>query len=454
MRRDRLLRSTPLRLALIFALMFVGAFLVAGAVVYELMSRELRLHQEQTIEESYAVIADAFGDEDATDLIETVRTNVRATHHSERLFLVEGPDGKKLAGNIRPISLPDGWSTVGGRAVGFRNNQRYRVFTGKVEGNRLTVGLSYKEIDSLQTIVLVSFGWASLAVLVLAVAGGVVIGGRAQRRLDTVAATMERVAQGDLTARIPTSRNRDDVDLLAGDINLALARLATAVEGIRQVSTDIAHDLKTPLNRLKITIEDALDRHGRGQPMVQSLEMAAAEADQINQTFEALLRIAQVEQGARKARFAPVDLREVLASLADVYEDVTEDAGQRLVCALGPAVPCMVLGDRELLTQMYVNLIENAIRHCPPGTTVTLGISRAANRCVTRVVDDGPGIPDSERDRVFRRLYRLEKSRTSPGTGLGLSLVKAVADLHDAAIAIDDAKPGLSIAVSFVPAAA
>jgi len=287
----------------------------------------------------------------------------------------------------------------------------------------------------------------------LAVGGGALIAARAERRLDAVRGTMERVAHGELSARIPLLGNGDDIDLLSRDINDALARLSATVEGMRQVSTDIAHDLKTPLNRLKLTLEDALSHQTGGEPSKRQLEAASEEADQINQTFEALLRIAQIESGARKSRFKQVDLREVLDSLTEVYRVVAEDRGQILAMASHSGPPIEVVGDRDLLVQLYANLIENALRHCPAGSRIGLCLTVGKETTVATVEDNGPGIPAQERERVFRRLYRLEKSRTSPGTGLGLSLVRAIVDLHGGEIRLEDAGPGLRVITIFPRAA-
>jgi signal transduction histidine kinase len=179
------------------------------------------------------------------------------------------------------------------------------------------------------------------------------------------------------------------------------------------------------------------------------LESALAETDLINQTFEALLRIAQIEAGTRKSRFAQVNLTEIYAALADVYRDVAEDVGRTLVCDFDPRIEHVIYGDRELLTQMYANLIENAIRYCQKSAVIRLSIEAKDGSIVTSVKDNGPGIPEDERKKVFQRLYRLEKSRTSPGTGLGLSLVKAIADLHAARIHLEDAHPGLRVVIAF-----
>ena len=354
-----------------------------------------------------------------------------------------------LAANIPAVSIPDGWSRRAGADFGIPGDYTYRIFAGSVGPNRLVVGTDNEETDELREIVFISFGWASIIVIALAIGGGALIASRAQRRLDAVRDTMGRVSHGELAARIPLLGKGDDIDLLSRDINIALERLAAAVESMRQVSSDIAHDLKTPLNHLRITLEEAKLSAAKGAPVADELESALAEADQINQTFEALLRIAQIEAGTRKSRFAPVNLTELFASLAEVYGGVAEDSGRTLKYDFETGGEHMISGDKELLTQMYANLIENAIRHCPQGAAIRLSIIATGDSIVTSVEDNGPGIPQDEYEKVFRRLYRLEKSRTSPGTGLGLSLVKAVADLHAAEIRLENAHPGLRVIIRF-----
>ncbi len=447
MRRDSLARSTPFRLALSFGALFLAAMLLAGLSAFYLMRWDMYQHHDEAILQTFTVIAQSW-DEDDGDFIEAVRSNIAAAHHSSNLYMATAPDGSVLAGNFKPIDVPDGWSTVPGKAVGLGHDLTFRLYAGRVQGDRLIVGESYEDIEALENTTLASFGWASIAVVLMALGGGGLIAVSAGRRFRAVRETMGRVAQGELGARIPLLGKGDDIDLLSRDINEALARLETNVEGMRQVSTDIAHDLKTPLNRLRITLEDARRKGGRGATVVGELDAAILEADSVNRTFEALLRIAQIESGARRARFTRVDLGDVLASVAELYGGAVEDAGLDLVTVL-PASPCMVTGDRELLMQMYANLVENAIRHCPPGTSLRLAGDARSGRIVTVVEDNGPGVPPAEADKVFRRLYRLERSRGSPGTGLGLSLVKAVAELHGATIRLEDARPGLRAVVEF-----
>ncbi|MGN1285628.1 MAG: sensor histidine kinase, partial [Bradyrhizobium sp.] len=214
-------------------------------------------------------------------------------------------------------------------------------------------------------------------------------------------------------------------------------------------SSDIAHDLKTPLNRLHMILDGAAARADRHENILTDLDDARAESSQINETFDALLRIAQIEAGARKARFVPLDLAELVASVAEIYVEVAKDDGKTLTVVENCAVGSMITGDRELLTQLFANLIENAIRHTPAGTRIEISVALQAAGLVAEVRDNGPGIPMHEHEKVFQRLYRLDKSRSTPGTGLGLSLVKAIADLHSATVSMRPRNPGVAAVVVF-----
>ncbi|TNC49447.1 HAMP domain-containing histidine kinase [Rubellimicrobium rubrum] len=259
---------------------------------------------------------------------------------------------------------------------------------------------------------------------------------------------LDRVGEGDLTARMAV-RGSGDLARLAQGINSALVRLERVVEGMRQVSTDIAHDLRTPLGRLRFRIEAAAARATEGSRLAEDLDAALEESDTLDATFAALLRIAEIEAGARRARFAPLDLGEVLVRIVEAYEGVAEEAGQNLSLSLSVTAP--IHGDRDLLVQLFANLVENAIRHGPAGTRIECTVTQEGDCPQATLRDTGPGIPAAERELVLRRLYRLEKSRTSPGTGLGLALVKAVADLHGADLILADAGPGLRVTLRFPP---
>ncbi|MDN5927077.1 MAG: HAMP domain-containing histidine kinase [Hyphomicrobiales bacterium] len=448
MRRANLFRSTPFRLALTFAFLFVLAFILSGAIVYRMMSADLADRLDQSVHNTYSVVAATYADGDTEDLIATVESHARFAAAKEQLFSLTGSSGEHLAGNFMASKLPEGFSTIKEGTQGVPKETSYRAYSGSVGRNILTVAQSYSETEELETIVLMGFGWATLLIAGLAIAGGALLASRVQRRLDGIAATMVDVSHGRLGARIPLIGNGDDIDVVSGQVNAALDRLSGLVEGMKQVSANIAHDLKTPLNRLQMILEAASEKSALGQDVSDDLADVRSEGHQINETFEALLRIAQVEAGARKARFIDLELTKVVETIAEIYGDVAEDEGKSLSAELNGSGR-RVHGDRELLTQMFANLVENALRHCPEGTAIELSVVEHGDRIIAAVRDNGPGIPPEEREKVFQRLYRLDKSRSTPGSGLGLSLVRAVADLHGASIALEDCRPGLAVIISF-----
>jgi len=448
MLRSSLFRSTPFRLALGFGTLFVCAFLAMGLIAYQLMRAELSRGLDNSAREIWEVVAATNADGDLEDIVGAVDNYARLSNGQDRIFVLLDPAGNRLAGNFSKPPVESGLSILSAEEAGLSGEGSYRVVSGKVGDNWLSVGLSLAETDRLASIALKSMGWALAIVILTAFALSAFLAARISRRLDSIADTMDDVSNGKLSSRIPLIGNGDDIDAVSRQVNTALERLAALVEGMRQVSTDIAHDLKTPLNRLQMVLETAAGKIERGEPASGDVAEARAEGHQINETFEALLRIAQIEAGARKARFAAIDLTGVVSSIGEIYADVAEDDGKTLTVSAAGG-DCWVTGDRELLIQMFANLVENAIRHCPGGTSITVSLARIGGRLIAEVCDNGPGIPPNERENVFRRLYRLDKSRTTSGTGLGLSLARAIADLHGASITLDDNKPGVKVAVSF-----
>jgi signal transduction histidine kinase len=446
---SRLLRSTPFRLALTFAFLFMLAFVLSGAIVYQMMSADLAERLDETIRETYSVVTATYADNDLEDLVATIESHAKLSPRKKQLFSLTDAAGNRLAGNFTAAGLPDGFSMFEAVLPGVPPDTEYRAYSGSVGGNNLTVAFSLSETEELEQVALMSFGWATLIITGLAVAGGALLASRVQRRLDGIAATMVDVSHGRLDTRIPLTGKGDDIDTVSNQVNAALDRLSALVEGMKQVSANIAHDLKTPLNRLQMILDTASEKNLSGKNVASELAEAHAESLQINETFDALLRIAQIEAGARRARFTDVDLNEILQTIAEIYADVAEDDGKSLSLAQRQETTDRIHGDRELLTQMFANLVENALRHCPSGTSIKLSVTRQGERVVASVADNGPGIPAEEREKVFQRLYRMDHSRSTPGSGLGLSLVRAIAELHGASIALDDCRPGLAVVVSF-----
>lgn len=450
MLRSDTLRSTAFRLALIFSGLFFVTFVIAGFLAYQIISADLHERLDRTVSETFDMIARSYSDGDLEDLVGTVHTYAASTKDHDQIFFLADEAGQFLAGNVvSGTAAHPGLSTVAGSTFGLEGDIRYRARRGAIADNVLVVASSFEETDELGGLALTSFGWAGVIATAIAVAAGLLLAGAVRKRMDAIGGTMGRVGQGELTARIPLRGSGDDIDVLSGQINAALERLTALVEGMRQVSVDIAHDLKTPLNRLSIIIEGALEMAERGQGNAAELVQAQIEAGRINATFEALLRIAQLESGARRERFTEVSLTSVLSVLLEAYEDVAHENGQKLTLSSDSGDAALIWGDSDLLTQLFANLIENAIRHATGGRSIALFVRRQNDQVAVRVVDDGPGIPIEETGKVFRRLYRLEKSRSTEGSGLGLSMVKAIADLHGAGVALSGANPGLAVEIRF-----
>lgn len=447
MRPADLWRHSSFRLAMGVTLFLLVTLMFASGVGYGLMQSQLTSRQDARLTEIFTAIKQTSLQADETDLIEAVTTRIAASPDRATAYLLKDQAGKILAGNVKDLALPPGWSTVPAADLGVPTDYPYRIFTGPAGPYTLTVGLTNADLDDLREIVLAAFGWAALFAFLATVGLGAVLAVRVQKRLTLSETAVARLAQGDLSARLPVSTRGDDLDRMSQAINASLARLAALVEAMRQVSTDIAHDLRTPLQRLRIHIEEAARMVTSGADVEAALAAAIAQSEAIDQTFAALLRIAQIEAGSRRKKFAAVDLSGLMQGVAEIYADVAEDAGQSLTCNC--SAPAGMLGDKELLTQLLANLIENAIRHCPAGTAIICRVRVDGDRVTSSVCDNGPGIPAQEHEKVLRRLYRLEKSRTSEGSGLGLALIKAVTDLHGGTLILKDAHPGLCVDVEF-----
>lgn len=440
-------RHSSFRLALGVTLFLLATLMFAGGVGYGLMQSQLSARQDARLTEIFSAVEQTSLQADETDLIEAVTTRIIASPDRATAYLLKDQTGEILAGNVNDLALPAGLSTVSAAELGVPTEYLYRTITRPLGPYTLTVGVTNADLDDLREIVLGAFGWAALFAFLFTIALGVVLALRVQKRLTLSETAVARLAQGDLSARLPVSRRGDDLDRISQAINASLARLAALVDAMRQASTDIAHDLRTPLHRLRIHIEEAARKVTSGGDVEADLAAAIAQSEAIDQTFAALLRIAQIEAGSRRAKFAPVDLSGLMQGVAEIYAEVAEDAGQWLTCDC--EAPAEVLGDKELLTQLLANLIENAIRHCPVGTTITCSVHFVGEKVTATVSDNGPGIPAQEHEKVLRRLYRSEKSRTGEGSGLGLALIKAVTDLHTGMLILKDASPGLCVDVQF-----
>jgi signal transduction histidine kinase len=267
------------------------------------------------------------------------------------------------------------------------------------------------------------------------------------RRVELVNTVAARIVAGDLTNRVPVRGTNDEFDQLSTNLNQMLDRIGHLIDGLRQVSNDIAHDLRTPLTRLRQGLEAARTKEGSIEAYQATIDRALHQTDEILSTFSALLRIAQIDAGVSATELCDIDLSEVFARIQNAYVFAAEEEGKSLEGRIAPGI--VIRGDRQLLTQMIANLVENALCHTPPGTTVRLQLAKEKESVVGIVADNGPGIPEDARDKVFQRFFRLDQSRSTAGSGLGLSLVAAIGRLHGIAITLKDNCPGLCVVLAF-----
>jgi signal transduction histidine kinase len=343
----------------------------------------------------------------------------------------------------------EGWLTIPIRAGEEEPDEQERqlIALGRVlpDDSYLVVGEDPHGIDEVQDTIVDAFAWGLAITLILAVAGGALVSARFLRRIDAINRTTNAIIEGNLSDRVPAQGTGDELDRLAENLNRMLDRIQSLMGNVRQVSSDIAHDLRTPLTRLRHRLEAARAQSKDGTAPV--IDEALDDIDELLAMFSALLRIAQIEAGAHRASFDEVDLSELFRNLAETFAPVADDQGQRLAAEIAPDVA--VRGDRQLLVQMLANLVENALRHTPTGSRITLSLVDTPQGPRGVVADTGPGIPEEAREKVFRPFYRLEASRSTPGSGLGLAMVAAIAGMHGIEVALADNEPGLRVTLLF-----
>ena len=444
MRLPKIFRTTAFVLSLAYAGLFTLSSAVLLALVYWEVSDYSGDQMRDVIEaESEALVAE-HSVKGLAELAETIRSWEEHDRDRPASYLLFDTERRKIAGDLSQVEPIEGWSEFVALEEDGEEEAMLGLGTSLRGGGFLLVAQETEEHDELIAALFGAFATAGGVSLALAVLGGLLTSAAFLRRLEGFNRTAVRIIDGSLHERVPKRGTGDEFDRLAANLNTMLDRVQALVESLRQVSTDVAHDLRTPLARLRQGLETARMRAGDVKSYQEAVDAALVECDQILATFGALLRIAQIEAGTRRAGFSEVDLSAVFETIAETYSPVAEDHRQSIVATIAPGIH--MLGDRDLLTQMLSNLVENAIRHTPPGSTIRLSLEEnASGRPLGAVVDDGPGIPEEARDRVFDRFFRLEASRATPGNGLGLSLVAAIAQLHEIDIELADAHPGLRV---------
>jgi hypothetical protein len=358
--------------------------------------------------------------------------------------LLVDPDMHRIAGNLErwpgTVSTAGPWYELPVQRAGMRSLahvQRYDL----PGGFHLLIGRDVQVRAQLRTLLTDALLWALVIVGGMATAGALVVRGLFRRTLANVSATATAIAAGDFNQRVKLSGRGDEFDQLAEVINDMLDRIGRLMDGVRQVSNAIAHDLRTPITRARTRLEDALLHADSPCALRAAIERATADLDGIVAVFQALLRIAEIEAGSRRSSFGRVDVKALIESVAELYGAVAEERGICLAVNLPPTLPAF--GDGALIQQAIANLVDNAVKFSPAGGTVRLEATATPHGLEISVADEGAGIPAAERANATERFYRGEAARSTPGSGLGLALVQAVAQLHGGVLSLEDNQPGL-----------
>jgi signal transduction histidine kinase len=460
----KLIRATAFRLTL--AYLFLFALFAASLLGYFAWNTR-RLITEQiitTVNAEVGEISDIY-QRRGLRLLFTIEN--RALRPGANLYLLTNPAGQALAGNVGALApgvmATSGWSETAYRRMDEQNAANHRALVRVTEldnGFRLLIGRDLEERRRMFGIVAKAAQWSLLVVIVLGLAGGIFVARRVLRRIDAMTGTAQRIMAGDLSGRLPVGRSGDELDRLAQNLNAMLERIEALMVGLKEVSDNIAHDLKTPLTRLRNRAEEALAKSGTEADYRSALERTIEESDGLIRTFNALLMIARAESGQARSNMDDFDAAEVARGIHELYEPLAEDGGMALRVKSGPAP---LHGNRELIGQALANLVENAIKYGRPAAQplrpdavaneILIEARRDGDSVLLSVTDHGPGIPEADRKHAVERFVRLEASRTQPGSGLGLSLASAVATLHGGELRLGDAHPGLSATLA-IPARA
>jgi signal transduction histidine kinase len=451
--KPSLLQTQAFRIVLVYVLLFAFSVTALLFFTYWNTRRTLDAQTDQIIEAEITGLSEEYQHFNLPGLVETVRS--RSLHAGQAIYLLSDGLHHIVAGNL------DSWPQISNAPGDMVEFDYERPVDGKMESRRargrvlsisgdfqLLVAQDVHDRYLTERMFTTTLPWTVLLILILGTAGGALIGQNMLRRLDAINRTSGEIMAGDLSRRVPLAGSGDEFDVLAENLNRMLDRIERLMKGLREVTDSVAHDLRTPLNRLRNRLEESAARLSAAGAQAGEIERAIAETDQLIGTFNALLLIAETDAGTTRAAMSALDLREVSADVVELYEPLAEE--KKVGLALMPSQSAVIEGNRSLIAQALANLVDNAIKYTPAGGKVRIRAVITPDGVDLSVADSGPGIPEADRSRVTERFVRLEASRNSPGTGLGLSLVAAVAHFHNAELVLEDNTPtGLKAVLRF-----
>ncbi len=442
--RPSLWRSAGLRLAMVYALLFALSALALVLFLWWATAGLLDRQVEAAIRADAQGLVEQWQGGGLSALQTTIEDRLAENVDDDAIYLLTNGAMHPLAGNltgwpatVTTAEMPYELMVSRAGIPGLARVQRFDL----PDGSHLLIGRDVETRTPLRGLLTSALLWSLVLLAMLGSVGGLVMQRLFRRMIASVSVTAGAIAQGDLGRRVRLSGRGDEFDGLAETINEMLDRIARLMDGVREVSNSIAHDLRTPIARARARLEDAAEHAEGAAELRAAVGRAVSDLDSVAAVFDALLRIAEIEAGSRRSAFANFDLGPLLADLAELYAPSAEERGQTLVLSAPPVLPAH--GDRDLLGQALVNLLDNALKFSPPGGRVELQAKAADTTIVIVVQDQGPGIPEADRARATERFFRGEAARQTPGSGLGLALVEAVAHLHGGTLSLEDAAPGL-----------
>jgi len=444
-----LFRTSTFQLTVLYAVMLAISTFAVSIFLYWATIGFLQRQTDSTIEVEITGLREQYGLRGLNGLNRAIADRIRSGNDPEALYLFADRQLRPLAGNMNAwpdlVSRDDGWYSFSNITDGRTVPARARVLA-LPEGLVLLVGRDISDLDRLLSLTVTALAWGAGLVIALSLVGGAFMSNQVLKRVESINETTRSIITGDLSQRVETRGTRDEFDQLAANVNRMLDQIEQLMGGIQHVGDSIAHDLRTPLTRLRHSLEEAAASKD-GTAMRGQVQSAIDDADRLLATFSALLRIARIESGGYKIRHEPVQLSRLVADAMELYEVVAEERNIAVALDLGETPE--ISGDRDLIFQLIANLIDNALKYTPSDGEIRIATSRRDASVVLSVIDSGCGIPEPEMEKVTRRFYRVDGSRKEPGSGLGLSLVQAVADLHDATLSFENQHPGLRVNLAF-----
>jgi len=439
-----LARSAGVRFSLIYAGLFGISALALAAFLWWSTAGLLDRQTDDAINSDRQGLAERYAEGGIPALVDTIDQRLSGNVDDDAIYLLVDPNFHRVAGNLeawpRSVTMDVDWTELRVERAGIRSLARVHNFD-LPDGFHLLIGRDVEARAQLRHLIADAMLWAAGIAVVLGTVGAWAVRGLFRATIADVSAAAVAVSAGDLTRRVRVAGFGDEFDLLAEAINDMLDRIERLMDGVRQVSNAIAHDLRTPITRARARLEDAAGHARTAADLQAAIERAQGDLDGVVAVFEALLRIAEIEAGARRSAFAPLDLAPLLRDLADLYEAAAEARGQRLMPDIPAALPAF--GDRDMIQQAVANLLDNALKFAPSGSQVRLEAGLGGDGVRIAVADAGPGIPEPDLARATERFFRGEAARNTPGSGLGLALVQAVANLHGGVLCLEDNHPGL-----------